>query len=326
MMRIFPAVAIMLGFVGLYLPTAAADYAERAEVQAMADRLAARGLDRKEVIKVMSEAKRLDSVIKAMNRPAERKEWKDYRSIFLKKARVKAATRFYQIHRKTLERAEAELGVPVDVILAIIGVETYYGKNKGSFRALDALATLGLDYPKRAKFFLGELESLFLLGREENLRTTELRGSYAGAMGYGQFIPSSYLAYAVDFDNDGRRDLIDNPVDAIGSVANYLAEHGWDMKYGIASPVANAASQVERMESRIDVKETGSELTSKGVQQIPDAWSELPLDILGLRGAKGDEYWAVTKNFYVITRYNRSPLYAMAVTQLADEIAEEIGL
>ena len=130
----------------------------------------------------------------------------------------------------------------------------------------------------------------------------------------------------VDFDNDGRRDLIDNPVDAIGSVANYLAEHGWDMKYGIARPVANAASQVERMESRIDVKETGNELTSKGVQQIPDAWSELPLDILGLHGAKGDEYWAVTKNFYVITRYNRSSLYAMAVTQLADEIAEEIGL
>ena len=195
-MRIFPAVAIMLGFVGLYIPTVSANYAERAEVQAMADRLAARGLDRNEVIKVMSEAKRLDSVIKAMNRPAERKQWKDYRPIFLKKARVKAATRFYQTHRKTLERAEAELGVPIDVILAIIGVETYYGKNKGSFRALDALATLGLDYPKRAKFFLGELESLFLLGQEENLRATELKGSYAGAMGYGQFIPSSYLAYA----------------------------------------------------------------------------------------------------------------------------------
>ena len=325
-MRIFPAVVIMLGLVGLYIPTASANYAERAEVQAMADRLAARGLDRDEVIKVMSEAKRLDAVIKAMNSPAERKEWRDYRPIFLKKARIKAATRFYKTHRKTLERAEAELGVPIDVILAIIGVETYYGKNKGSFRALDALATLGLDYPKRAKFFLGELESLFLLGQEENLRPTELKGSYAGAMGYGQFIPSSYLAYAVDFDNDGRRDLIDNPVDAIGSVANYLAEHGWDMKYGIASPVANAESQVERMESRIDVRETGSELSSKGVQQIPDAWSELPLDILGLHGAKGHEYWAVTKNFYVITRYNRSPLYAMAVTQLADEIAEEIGL
>ena len=183
-MQVAPAVAIML-FVGLYIPTASANYAERAEVQAMADRLAARGLNRNEVIKVMSEAKRLDSVIKAMNRPAERKQWKDYRPIFLKKARVKAAMRFYQTHRKTLERAEAELGVPIDVILAIIGVETYYGKKKGSFRALDALATLGLDYPKRAKFS-GELESLFLLGQEENLRATELKGSYAGAMGYGR--------------------------------------------------------------------------------------------------------------------------------------------
>jgi membrane-bound lytic murein transglycosylase B len=325
-MRIFPAVAVVISLVGMHIPMASANYAERPEVQAMADRLATKGLDRNEVLKVMSEAKRLDSVINAMNRPAEKKEWKDYRPIFMKGARVKAAASFYQTHQDTLNRAEAELGVPVPVILAIIGVETYYGKNKGSFRALDALATLGLDYPKRAKFFLGELESLFLLGKEENLRATELKGSYAGAMGYGQFIPSSYLAYAVDFDNDGHRDLINNPVDAIGSVANYLAKHGWDMSYGIASPVSNAKGQVERMESRIDVKETGVELASKGVKGIPDAWSSLPLDVLGLYGAKGVEYWIVTKNFYVITRYNRSPLYAMAVTQLAEEIAKELGL
>ena len=218
---------------------------------------------------------------------------------------------FYHFHpdEETLIRAEQELGVPVEVILAIIGVETYYGKNKGIFRALDALATLGLDYPKRAKFFLGELESLFLLGKEENLKPAELKGSYAGAMGFGQFIPSSYLAYAVDFDHDGRRDLIDNPIDAIGSVANYLAEHGWDKTYGIAAPVGNAASLVERMESRIEVKETGQELSSKGVSGVPADWAGLPLDVLGLHGASGDEYWAVTKNFYVITRYNRSPLY-----------------
>ncbi|MGB0358250.1 MAG: lytic murein transglycosylase B [Litorivicinaceae bacterium] len=325
-MRIFPAIAVVVSLCGMHVPMASANYAERPEVQAMADRLAAKGIDRNEVLKVMSEAKRLDSVINAMNRPAEKKEWKDYRPIFMKSARVKAAVSFYQTHQETLKRAEAELGVPVEVILAIIGVETYYGKNKGSFRALDALATLGLDYPKRAKFFLGELESLFLLGKEENLRATELKGSYAGAMGYGQFIPSSYLAYAVDFDNDGHRDLINNPVDAIGSVANYLAKHGWDMSYGIASPVSNAKTQVERMESRIDVKETGAELASKGVKGIPDAWSSLPLDVLGLYGAKGEEFWAVTKNFYVITRYNRSPLYAMAVTQLSEDISKELGL
>ena len=134
----------------------------------MADRLATKGIDRNKVLKIMSEAKRLDSVINAMNRPAEKKEWKEYRPIFIKKARVKAAASFYRKHQDTLRRAETELGVPVEVILAIIGVETYYGKNKGSFRALDALATLGLDYPKRAKFFLGELESLFVLSKEEN--------------------------------------------------------------------------------------------------------------------------------------------------------------
>ena len=141
---------------------------------------------------------------------------------------------------------------------------------RGSFRALDALATLGLDYPKRAKFFLRELESLFLLAKEENLSVTDLKGSYAGAMGFGQFIPSSYLAYAIDFDNDGRRDLINNPVDAIGSVANYLMRHGWDKTYGVANVVSGAASNVEKMESAIVIKETGSELTAQGVQGIPD--------------------------------------------------------
>ena len=157
-----------------------------------------------------------------MNRPADEKKWKDYRSIFLKRPRVLAAKSFYQKHKNTLARAELELGVPVEVILAIIGVETYFGKNKGSFRALDALATLGLDYPKRAKFFLGELESLFLLAKEEKFKCDRFERFLCWGYGFGQFIPSSYLAYAIDFDNDGRRDLINNPVDAIGSVANYL--------------------------------------------------------------------------------------------------------
>lgn len=303
-----------------------ANYAERPEVVAMADRLAEQGVDRAQVLAVMGEAKRLDSVINAMNRPAERKQWKDYRQIFLQPARVAAAVKFYQSHQQTLERAEAALGVPVEVILAIIGVETYYGRNKGSFRALDALATLGLDYPRRAEFFLGELESLFLLGEAEGLDPTALKGSYAGAMGYGQFIPSSYLAYAIDFDADGQRDLLNNPVDAIGSVANYLAVHGWSMDYGIAAPIQSAKQFVPEMESRITVEHTGSALAEAGVTGVPAAWQNLELDVLGLHGASGDEFWAVTQNFYVITRYNRSPLYAMAVTQLAGEIGEELNL
>ena len=325
-MRIIRTILVVASIIGSSIPLANANYAERSEVKMMVKRLAAKGLDPQKVLALMSEAKRLDSVINAMNRPAERKKWKDYRSIFLKRPRVLAAKSFYQRHKKTLARAELELGVPVEVILAIIGVETYFGKNKGSFRALDALATLGLDYPKRAKFFLGELESLFLLAKEENLSVTDLKGSYAGAMGFGQFIPSSYLAYAVDFDNDGRRDLINNPVDAIGSVANYLMRHGWDKTYGVATAVSNAASNVKKMESAIVIKETGSELVEQGVQGIPTEWAQLPLDVLGLHGIKGDEFWAVTKNFYVITRYNRSPLYAMAVTQLSEEIAKELAL
>ena len=305
---------------------ASANYAERPEVLAMAERLAAQGLDRDTVLRVMGDAKRLDSVIDAMNRPAERKAWRDYRPIFLKSARVKAAGEFYRIHRETLHRAEDTLGVPVEVILAIIGVETYYGRNKGSFRALDALATLGLDYPRRAEFFLGELESLFLLGKTEGLNPTELKGSYAGAMGYGQFIPSSYLAYSIDFDGDGRRDLINNPVDAIGSVANYLARHGWDANQPIAVRVNNATQFVEKMESRIEIRYNGRDLALAGVTGLPTEWGGWRLDVLGLEGQSGAEYWAVTKNFYAITRYNRSPLYAMAVTQLAAEIAADLDL
>jgi membrane-bound lytic murein transglycosylase B len=311
---------------GIAATTAHANYAARPEVLEMADRLEAKGLDRTEVLRSMGDAKRLDSVIDAMNRPAERKAWRDYRPIFMTTARVKAAGEFYREHRETLHRAEGTLGVPVQVILAIIGVETYYGRNKGSFRALDALATLGLDYPRRAEFFLKELESLFLLGEAEGLDPTQLKGSYAGAMGYGQFIPSSYLAYSIDFDGDGRRDLIDNPVDAIGSVANYLARHGWDRSYAIAVPVNNADQFVEKMESSIKVEHTGRDLALAGVTGIPTDWANLRLDVLGLEGASGAEYWAVTENFYAITRYNRSPLYAMAVTQLAAEIATDLGL
>ncbi len=301
-----------------------ANYAERPEVKAMADRLATQGVSRDFVLSAMGEAKRLDSVINAMNRPAERKAWRDYRPIFLKPERARAAAEFYSVHRDTLHRAEAELGVPVEIILAIIGVETYYGRNKGSFRVIDALATLGLDYPRRAEFFLGELESLFLLGKAESLDPLALKGSYAGAMGYGQFIPSSYLAYSIDFDGDGRRDLLENPVDAIGSVANYLARHGWDANLGIAHPISSASQFAPELERSIKIQHRGDQLIAAGVTGLPTDWVALDLDVLGLDGAQGTEYWAVTKNFYAITRYNRSPLYAMAVTQLASEIEKEI--
>lgn len=305
---------------------ALANYDQTDAVMEMADRLAAQGVDRAYVLAVMAQAEKMDSVLNAMRRPAERKAWRDYRPIFLKPERVEAAKGFYATHQKTLERAQQTYGVPVPVILAIIGVETYYGRNKGSFRVVDALATLAFDYPPRASFFLRELEQLFLLSREETLDPLGLKGSYAGAMGYGQFIPSSYRAYAVDFDGDGVRDLIGNPVDAIGSVANYLAVHGWDAAYGIAAPVDNGAPAVEKMEAAVRVDRAAADLQALGVIGIPAEWQDLPLDVLGLQGANGDEYWAVTKNLYVITRYNRSPLYAMAVMQLASEIENALGL
>ncbi|MEO0369611.1 MAG: lytic murein transglycosylase B, partial [Pseudomonadota bacterium] len=200
---------------------------EELRKQFVEDMVSEHNFDRAEVEALLNKAKMSDTVLEAIQRPWEAKPWHQYYPIFLTEKRVQKGVEFWNSYADDLQRAEAELGVPAEMIVAIIGVETFYGTYKGKYSVLDALFTLGFHYPPRAKFFRSELQQYMLLSREENFDPLELKGSYAGAMGLGQFISSSYRHYAIDFDGDGVRDLLNNPVDAIGSVANYFKKHGW---------------------------------------------------------------------------------------------------
>lgn len=287
-------------------------------VRAMADH----GLDEALIREVLADARYKQSIIDAISRPAEALPWYRYRPIFLTDTRIDGGAEFWRANADLLEGVSERFGVPIEVIVAIVGVETNYGMNTGSFRVIDALATLGFYFPRRADFFASELAHFLALAAEEELPLFEVRGSYAGAMGIGQFIPSSYRAYAVDFDGSGRRDLWRSLPDALGSVANYLAVHRWEDGEPIALPVHSVPENLDE-EFPVRPRHTLNELAALGVDFET---SGLPGDraatLIELEGADGPEHWIGLNNFYVITRYNRSPLYAMAVTQLAEAIRE----
>ena len=272
---------------------------------------------------LLADARVLDSVLEAIQRPAERKPWHQYRKIFITEKRIRKGVKFWNKHATTLSRAGDLFGVPPEIIVAIIGVESYYGAYRGRIRVLDALATLGFRYPKRSAFFLSELESFMLLAREERLDARRIKGSYAGAMGIAQFIPSSYRHYAVDFDGNGSRDLIESPGDAIGSIANYLAGHGWRAGMMIAAR-AEVKGDAYRtvVEQGIKPHATLKSILAKGVRLQVEASDEEMGALLEFDSADGHEYWIGLTNFYVITRYNHSRLYALAVFQLAQRIRE----
>ena len=231
---------------------------------------------------------------------------------------------FYREHRATLERAERETGVPAEIIVAIIGVETYYGRIAGSYRVIDALSTLAFDYPRRSEFFTSELKHYLILTRDQGMDPLVLKGSYAGAMGYGQFMPSSYRSYAIDFDGDEKADIWNNPVDAIGSVANYFKAHGWNPG-GEVVVAARAEGEVpEEMMSRgrkLKPRFTVAEFAAAGL--VPTTATDPAAEAIGIEFelADGMEYWLGLHNFYVITRYNHSAMYAMSVYQLSQRIA-----
>ncbi len=311
---------------GLLLPgIAQADYTQREDVRAyMAELAAEHNFGVTELQRLLSGAERKQNILDAISRPAERVlKWHEYRDIFLKEPRVSQGLEFWSENVDTLERAQIRFGVPPEFIVAIIGVETRYGRITGSYRVLDALMTLGFDYPPRSAFFRSELTHFLLLAREEGFNPVDLQGSYAGAMGYGQFIPSSFRAYAVDFDGDGRRDIWTNTVDAIGSVGNYFARHGWtaDTPVAVRVGVKGDAAAALANES-LELRHTVAGLRELGVltdAQPGDAAAALFL----MDGIDGDEYWLGLNNFYVITRYNRSRMYALAVYQLAQTIKEQ---
>jgi membrane-bound lytic murein transglycosylase B len=314
----------LFGVIGLLLcGSALADFGTRADVQSYVDELVAEhGFERAMLLRIFGATERQQGIIDAISRPAERVlEWHEYRQIFLTESRVAQGVEFWHANRDDLARAEAEYGVPAPMIVAIIGVETLFGRNKGRWRVMDALATLAFDYPPRSAFFRRELTQFLLLAREEGKDPLALVGSYAGAMGYGQFIPSSYRAYAVDFDGDGRRDIWDNRTDAIGSVANYFRVHGWNPHGQVVARVGIRGAEPP-ITGRLELTQTVGELRRAGVAL--DGWSTLPDDeaavLMRMIGTDGAEYWLGLNNFYVITRYNRSSMYALAVFQLSQEI------
>jgi len=284
------------------------------------------GRSQKEVYDLLKQAQIQPSILSAIARPAEKKPWHEYRKLFLNHARIKGGVKFMAQHKQALDRTESIYGVPPEIITAIIGVETRYGKNKGGYRTIDALATLAFAYPPRSSFFKRELENFLLLVEEQNFDALQLKGSYAGAMGIPQFMPSSYRHYGVDLDGDGVSALIDSTEDAIGSVAYYLQRHGW--KRG--APVAWKINQIGDAAQAAIYAEQGSKpsLTFEQIQALkidisPNVLGETtdPWALLQLEKAPDTlEYWIGHDNFYVITRYNHSILYAMAVFQLAESL------
>ena len=288
-------------------------------------------LDAAEIMTLLHDARFKQSIVDAISRPAEAKPWYQYRPIFMTDKRIQGGIDFWRENEDLVREAAERYGVDPQVIVAIIGVETFYGRITGSYRVLDALATLSFYYPDigndRSDFFSRELMQFFLLGSEEGLPLREVTGSYAGAMGIGQFMPSSYREYSVDMDGDGRRDLWSSQADVIGSVANYLRRHGWQAGQPIAfaATVAEAADMSLVAQRDFKPQRSLEELGAGGfLPQSPAAWREtgddLPAAVLSLEEENGDSYWVTFDNFYVITRYNRSPLYAMAVTQLSEAI------
>ncbi len=260
-------------------------------------------------------------IITAMNKPAESKPWYQYRPIFLNRKRIEGGVAFWDKHVNALVRAEREFGVAPEIIVAIIGVETRYGGFTGKHRVLDALSTLAFDYPPRSRFFAGQLEQYLLMTREEQIDPLSLKGSYAGAMGIPQFIPASYRSYAVDFNHDGHRNLWDDPVDAIGSVANYFRRHDWRAGEPVAMQThVSGNGYRELLKKGVKPHLPLAQFPAFGVQVPEQLDLSQPGSLIELETEGIPEFWIALHNFYVITRYNHSPLYAMAVYQLSREI------
>lgn len=292
------------------------------ELELFIDEMAEKhGFERVELEAIFNRARLRTSILRAISEPAERRPWHRYRNIFINDARIRDGASFMLRNAETLMMARRAYGVPEELTTAILGVETGYGKRTGSHRVLDALVTLAFQYPRRADLFRRELEHYLLLTREEGFRPWNMKGSYAGAMGIAQFMPTSYRQYAVDFDGDGKRDLRRNVADAIGSVAHYFKMHGWQplgpvavkaaLKEGASSPLLKEGSHARR---RID---EWIKIGLEPEETFPGHWTAF---LIVLDAGDGPECWLGFHNFEVITLYNRSTNYAMAVYQLSREI------
>ena len=300
------------------------DYSENDETVEFIDYMAQKhGYEKSYLEAIFQRAKYQERVVRIMNRqPEGTMTWERYRGIMVNESRISAGKEFIKSHKQDLKRAEKIYGVPAEIIASIIGIETRYGRIKGNIRVIDSLSTLAFDYPRRSKFFKVQLEEFLLLSREENFNLEEIEGSIAGAMGYGQFMPDSYRDYAVDFDNDGVRDILNNPIDAIGSVANFLNKKGkWKPNVPIAMR-AKAISEVKEITSSFKPYMTEIELEEFGLEATEIIPSNLKFVPISLNLEDGYEYWLGFDNYQSISRYNRSKLYVMAVFEFSNSLSK----
>jgi membrane-bound lytic murein transglycosylase B len=308
-------------------PAAAID-THRPEVKAFVSEMAQQyGFKKKAVRKWLDAARSQPAILEAMEKPAEKaKPWYEYRPIFMTDRRIREGTEFWLAHRQELDRASVRSGVPPEILAAILGVETYYGRLTGSYRVIDALATLAFDYPPRSKFFTDELAQYLLLTRELRLDPLSVKGSYAGAMGAPQFMPSNYRRFAVDADADGRIDLWSNWSDVCASVGNYLKEHGWNEGEPVLSEATVDPAKAEELDGRkLGLEDTVASLKAKGVEFDSSLPADAPALLIAADEADGVVHWRVGySNFYAITRYNHSALYAMAVYELAAAVKQQV--
>ena len=324
--RLFAGVALCV----LSAANALAIDLDQPEVIAFVDSMVEQhDFDREELRDTLGAAEVKESILDAIARPAEKtKSWAEYREIFITRERIEAGAEFWAENEDALRQVSESTGVPMEMLVGIIGVETYFGRITGSFRVLDALSTLAFSYPPRAKFFRRELEEYLLLVREEGMQATDATGSYAGAMGRPQFMPSSYRAYAVDATGDGKRDIWNNWTDVAGSIANYFLEHGWKPGEEVTAQASLGGSwqgPLPEPKNTLKPSETVASLSRKGVMFVTSLPGDSKGELLTYEGADGLEHWVGFHNFFVITRYNRNVMYALAVHQLGQEIALEVS-
>jgi membrane-bound lytic murein transglycosylase B len=303
---------------------------DQPEVKAFIDAMVEQhDFDRDELRDTLGAAELKQSILDAIAKPAEKTlSWAEYREIFITPERIEAGARFWSDNEDALRQVSEATGVPMEMLVGIIGVETYFGRITGSFRVLDALATLAFSYPPRAKFFRSELEEYLLLAREEGMDPADATGSYAGAMGRPQFMPSSYRAYAVDATGDGKRDIWNDWTDVAGSIANYFLEHGWKSGEEVAAHASLGGDwqgPAPEPANTLKPTETVASLSRKGVMFVTSLPGDSKSELLTYEGADGLEHWVGFHNFFVITRYNRNVMYALAVHQLGEEIALEVS-
>ena len=316
--------SILLAAVILTVSSASAEVANTETFNRFIDKMVKQhGFNETALKNLFSAVEIQQPILDAIAKPAEAKPWFQYREIFMTEARIDGGVQFWRDNEAVLQAVERQYGVPAEILIAIIGVETKYGAQTGKYRVIDALSTLGFAYPQRSEFFLKELESYLLLVRDEHADPLQPMGSYAGAMGLPQFMPSSFRTYAVDFDHDGKRDIWKNSADAIASIANYFVHNHWQTGAAVAFPVkAKSEAYRQALSKGVKPDTTLLQLRRLLINVPPQLADTESVKLLSYQQQDGEDLWLGLHNFYVITRYNHSPLYAMAVYQLSQAIAD----